>query len=92
MANISDFASRFRKGLSSPFTPSGLKYCPDCKMEVDSNIQSHHQGTTWAYRERCCRCGHVFQRGVFDNVVLLSGQPLSPAAIEWTLKPGRDRR
>jgi hypothetical protein len=94
MAYLNDWASRFRKGLTSanPFTSFGLEWCPRCKTEVDCDTQAHHQGTTYAYKRWCLRCGKVIKRGVFDNVVILSDRPLPAAALEWSMAPGQDRR
>lgn len=93
MAQLNDFASRFRKGLASasPFTSLGLEWCPFCKMEVDCDTRAHHQGTTYAYKRWCLRCGKVVKRGVFDNVAILSGRPLPPAALTWTASPEQQR-
>ena len=103
MAHLNDFESRFRKGLSTaspftavstsgnPFSSFGLEWCPRCKMEVDCDTQAHHQGTTYAYKRWCLRCGRVVRRGVYDRVVLL-GRPLPAAALEWSTAPGQDRR
>ncbi len=87
MAFLNDHASRFRKGLSNPFTATGLQYCIRCKTDVDTRIESHHQGTTYAFKQWCRRCGHVIARGVSDNVLMLSGRPLPPAALEWSIAP-----
>lgn len=94
MANLNDFAERFRLGhtSASPFSSFGLEWCPRCKMEVDCDTAARHDGHTYAYRRWCLRCGIVIKRGVYDNVVILSGNPLPPAALEWSLEPGKDRR
>lgn len=92
MANLNDHASRFRKGLSNPFSSFGLEWCPRCKMEVDCDTAAMHHGTTYGYRRWCLRCGFVIKRGVYDNVVILSGQPLPAAVLEWSLTSGKDRR
>ena len=91
MANLNDFASRFRKGLSSPFTTFGLEWCPHCRMEVDTETEAAHRGTTYVYKRWCKRCGTVIKRGIYDHVPLL-GRPLPAAALEWTTAPGQDRR
>ncbi len=95
MANLNDWARRFRVGLSSatPFASLGLEWCPRCKMEVDCDTQAHHQGTTYAYKRWCQRCGRVIKYGVYQNVRLLHGaSPVPPAALEWVTKPEQDRR
>jgi len=94
MANLNDFAKRFRIGLStaSPFTSMGLEWCPRCKMEVDTDTESVHEGTTYAFRRQCLRCGRTVKRGIYNNVPLLSNTPLPAAALEWTTQPGQDRR
>lgn len=91
MANLNDFASRFRKGIASPFTSFGLEWCRRCRMEVDCDTQAAHRGTTYVFKRWCLRCGLVVKSGVFDNVPLL-GRPLPAAALEWTTAPGQDRR
>lgn len=94
MANLNDFASRFRKGLPSanPFQTCGLEWCRRCQMEVDTETHGHHQGTTYAYRRSCLRCGLPLSRGVYDNVVLIGSGGASDAAVQWTLERGDDRR
>lgn len=94
MANLNDFAKRFRVGLSSasPFTTLGLEWCPRCKMEVDCDTQAHHEGTTYAYRRWCLRCGKVVKHGIYQNVPLVALGPMPAAALEWATKPGQDRR
>lgn len=92
MANLNDFASRFRKGIGNPFSSFGLEWCPRCRTEVDCDTQAIHSGTTYGFKRWCLRCGKVIKFGVYDNVVLLSGRPLPPAALEWSTKPGQDRR
>lgn len=92
MANLNDFGSRFRKGIASPFTSFGLEWCPRCKMEVDCDTQAAHRGTVYVYKRWCLRCGLVIKRGVYNNVPLLTNQPLPAAALEWTTTPGQDRR
>lgn len=93
MANLNDFAARFRHGLSSanPFKTFGTEWCPRCRMEVDCDTEAHHEGTVYGYKRSCRRCGRVIMRGLFNNVPLLSNVPLPPAALEWSLKPGQDR-
>jgi hypothetical protein len=91
MANLNDFSARFRHGISNPFTSFGLEWCPRCKTEVDCDTQAVHQGTTYAYKRWCLRCGKVIKRGVYDCVPLVGG-PLPAAALEWTTTPGQDRR
>lgn len=91
MANLNDHSSRFRKGLSNPFSTFGEDWCPRCKAVTDCDTQAQHVDRTYAYKRTCNRCGRVTSRGVFDNVPLLS-RPLPPAALEWTMAPGVDRR
>ena len=103
MAHINTFPERFRLGFQSanPFAslrsgsgiPSGkLEYCPTCRDEVDTDTQGHHQGTTWAWRRSCLRCGQVLARGIYHNVPILSAVPMPKAMVEWTTTPGPDRR
>lgn len=91
MANLNDFASRFRKGIGNPFTSFGLEWCPRCRMEVDCDTQAIHSGTTYGFKRWCLRCGRVVKAGLYDNVVLL-GSPMPQAALAWSTEPGQDRR
>lgn len=94
MAFLNDFGARFRQGHSSasPFTAMGLVWCPRCKMAVDHETQAQHTGQVYAFKQWCQRCGKVLSHGLYHHVPLLSGIPLPPAATEWVLAPGRDRR
>lgn len=93
MANLNDFAKRFRLGVSSasPFTSLGLEWCPRCKTEVDTETQTHHHDRTYGYKRWCRRCGYVVKYGVFDNVPILS-RPTPPDALAWVKAEGEDRR
>lgn len=77
---------------SNPFASLGTDYCPRCKQECEADMAAIHDGTTFTYKKWCCRCGKVIARGMWDQVRILSDRPLPPAALEWTLEPGRDRR
>lgn len=95
MAQLNDFGSRFRKGLTTanPFTALGRIYCPSCRMDVDHETESAHKGSIYVYRRRCKRCGGVVARGVYDNVaLLLTPSPAHVAADQWTQEQGEDRR
>jgi hypothetical protein len=94
MAQINNWRRRFRAGITSanPFASMGLDWCPRCKTEVDTTTQSHHQGTTWAYKRTCDRCGKVIQHAVYHNVPILSDVPLPRGTMEWVTAPGQDRR
>lgn len=92
MANLNDYASRFRKGIGNPFSSFGLEWCPRCKMEVDCDTAATHRGTTYAFKRWCLRCGKVIKRGLYDCVPLISKTPLPAAALEWSTTPGQDRR
>lgn len=94
MAQINNFHRRFRAGLSSasPFATLGLAWCPRCKMEVDTNTDAKHQGTTYAYKRACGRCGIVIAHGVYHNVPILSSVPIPAGTMEWVTSPGQDRR
>ncbi len=101
MAQINTFPERFRLGLpsASPFAslqggiPSAnLEWCPTCRDEVDTDTRAHHQGTTYAYKRSCLRCGQVLARGIYHNVPILSAVPLPAGTVEWTTAPGLDRR
>lgn len=88
MANILDFGSRYKKGLSNPFSSKG-QYCITCKMEVDVITFSAHRGTTYVYRKQCKRCGNIIERGASDCISVLG---VSQDAIRWTSETGEDRR
>lgn len=77
----------------NPFDSLGDDYCIRCKQVVDTDTEAHHEGTTYAYRRRCCRCGLVVNWGVYDNVAVLEGPTTGLVqAFEWTFEPGQDRR
>lgn len=105
MALINDFASRFRKGLSNPFTPMEAgsmdrttmagkvrgkeSYCKTCKLHVTTNMQWAHRHSTYVFRLRCDRCGNVVEGGASDCVSVLG---VRPDAVKWTQEKGEDRR
>lgn len=93
MANLNDFAERFRLGHASatPFTSFGLEWCSRCRMEVDCDTQAIHSGTTYGFKRWCLRCGKVIKAGLYNNVPLIAAQPMPKAAVEWVNKPERDR-
>ena len=93
MANLNNWASRFRKGLASatPFSSFGMLWCVRCRSEQEHDTDSRHVGKTFAFKQWCRRCGHVNKYGVFDNVPLLS-RPLPAAALTWVTTPAQDRR
>lgn len=79
-------------GPQGSAVPTGkLEHCPNCRDEVDTDTQAHHQGVTYSWRRRCLRCGHVLGRGVYHNVPLLSDVPIPAGTMEWTTTPGKDR-
>lgn len=94
MAHLNDFAKRFRLGLPSatPFATLGLEWCQRCKTEVDTETKAHHQGSTYAFKRWCLRCGKVVSHGVYHNVPLVSHVPLPAGTMEWVTAPGQDRR
>lgn len=61
-------------------------------MEVDTDTEAVHGGTTYGFKRSCLRCGKVIKSGLYDNVVLIGGEGLPPAALEWATEPGKDRR
>lgn len=91
MANLNDFASRFRKGLSNPFEARGRDWCTRCQRDVDTQTEHAHRFTTYAYRRRCLRCGLVIARGVSDVVAIEAGGLSAPAAVPWSQAGGEDR-
>lgn len=93
MAYLNDRGSRFRKGISPAFESAGRRrWCSTCQLEVDCSTEHAHRGTTFVFRRQCKRCGHVIERGVYDNVVVVNGRPLPSSALEWSLARGEDRR
>lgn len=95
MSYINNWARRFRAGISSatPFKSMGMDWCPTCKRECECDTASHHNGTIYAYKRWCTRCGRVLLYGVYDNVPLIGlTRPLPPAALEWVTEPAQDRR
>lgn len=99
MAQINTFPERFRLGLPSatPFkaeTKTGERgaWCPRCHDETDFEERVHHQGTTYAFKRWCRRCGQVMAHGVYHNVPILSHVPLPPGTMQWVTEPGPDRR
>lgn len=77
---------------SNPFASFGTDWCPRCKMECEADMAAHHQGETFTYKKWCLRCGKVISHGMWDKVALLTKTPLPPAAFEWCLTNGKDRR
>jgi hypothetical protein len=93
MAHLNNFAPRFRKGLSSPFTAFGRDWCDRCRTETASRSDNVHSGTTYGFKRCCLRCGKVLAFGVYDNVPVIAGGGGVPAqAVEWAQAPGEDRR
>lgn len=91
---IMDRASRFRKGHSSasPFSTLGETYCYRCRMVVDSDEEAQHDGTVYAWRRNCKRCGVTVSYGVYNHVPLLTPpSPLMNRAVEWAHEPGTNR-
>ena len=99
---VMDRASRFRKGvgtspfeavntMGNPFATLGIEWCPRCRMEVDCDTDAVQDGTVYAYRRRCMRCGKVVKSGIYSNVVML-GEPIPGSKLEWVTEPGADRR
>ena len=80
----------------NPFQHLGRDYCLHCKMDVDVDTEAHMQGTTYAYRVQCGRCGRFINWGWYNQVAVLSG-PSSPLlkpdikACEWIFERGHDR-
>ena len=77
---------------SNPFATSGIDWCPRCKKQVDTDMAAIHQGTTFTFKRWCNECGRVIANGMWDRVCMITNRPLPPAAVQWTIKPGRDRR
>lgn len=93
MALLNDFASRFRKGISTAFTSQGTdRWCLGCRTWVTCTTEHAHRGTTYVFRRQCRRCGRTIERGVYDNVAIVNGQALPQSALDWTLARGEDRR
>jgi len=73
-----------RVSTSNPFSSIGTDWCPRCRMEVDCDTHAEHVGTTFTYKRTCNRCGVVTQAGIYDQVRIISNQPLPRAAVIWT--------
>ena len=77
----------------TPFSTLGLAWCCWCKMEVDSDTEAHHEGTTYVYRRNCCRCGHVIACGAVEAPIVAGGRAaLPPKALRWVHDVTKDRR
>ena len=51
------------------------------------------QGTTYAYKRSCCRCGDVVNWGCYDNIAAIAGPTTGLVkAMEWIYDPNQDRR
>jgi hypothetical protein len=68
-----------------------LEWCPRVATKRH-RYAGRHQGTTYAYRRACLRCGQVLARGIYHNVPILSAVPLPAGTVEWTTTPGWIRR
>ena len=77
---------------SNPFSSMGVDWCPRCKMEVQADMFSVHQGETFTYKKVCLRCGKVICHGMWDHVKCFTHRPLPAAAFEWIFEAGKDRR
>ena len=77
---------------NSPFSTCGIDWCPQCKCEVDTNSAGIQHMDTFTFKRWCAKCGRVISWGIYNQCLMLSNKPLPPAAVEWTIKPGRDRR
>lgn len=76
---------------SNPFASVGIDYCMRQRKQVDTDFWAVHQGTTFTFKKTCVECGYVICSGIFDRVAVMSHKPLPPAALEWTITPGKDR-
>jgi hypothetical protein len=77
----------------NPFDSLGRDYCLNCRQDVDTDTEAHHQGTTYVYKRNCCRCGDVINWGAYDQVAVLDGPtPGLIRAMEWIYDPKQDRR
>lgn len=77
---------------SNPFQSMGLRWCPVCRGEEDTDQEARHKGSIYLYKITCKRCGSVVGFGAFNNVPLIVANPLPPMALSWVKAPGRDRR
>ena len=77
----------------TPFSTLGLDYCVWCKMQVDTDTDAQHDGTTYVYRRNCRRCGRVVASGAVTAPVVSGGKAGLPAkALQWIHHVGKDRR
>ena len=77
---------------SNPFGTVGIDWCPRCKKQVDTDVAAMHHGSTFTFKKTCAECGRVICHGIYDQVCILGNKQLPPAAVEWTIIPGKDRR
>ena len=85
---------RYDRDLRNPFDSLGLRYCPTCQGEEDTDTEAGHRGTMYTHKVMCKRCGRVIQYAVYEHVPLLGAGhgTLQSAALEWVTRPGQDRR
>lgn len=77
----------------NPFGELFAKWCPRCKMVVDSDTDASHRAGIYTYKTTCNRCGKVIESGAYASP-LVGGpdQALPTIMFEWLSEGGRDRR
>lgn len=89
MGNCFESAS----GRVNPFGSLFEKWCPRCRMVVDSDTDASHRAGVYVYKTTCTRCGKVIERGAYASpLVSTADQTLPTIVFEWLGAPGRDRR
>jgi len=79
--------------LGNPFVPSGTAYCLRCKEMGASKAEARYEGTVYAMKEWCEKCGHIIRYAVSDT----TGYGMVPdvrkqqRARAWVRAPEADR-
>lgn len=76
---------------NNPFATSGIDWCTRCRSEVDTDCAGIQQNDTFTFKRWCAKCGKVISWGIYNQCLMLSNTPLPPAAVEWTVTPGKDK-
>ena len=78
----------------NPFGSLFERWCPRCKMPVDSDTDATHRAGVYVYKTTCNRCGKVIEAGAYQAPLVNTGphQELPVIVFEWFSKEGRDRR
>lgn len=84
------------RGRSSPFGELFEKWCPRCKMVVDSDTNASHRAGMYFYKTTCNRCGKVIEYGAYAAPIIqetpVHAFTFPRLVFEWVNEKGRDRR